>query len=190
MMANGHDSAEIPQMDTCRSKSIFQPLRTGHDRVDRRGEEERKKTLERNLAQTYAAKKASCPLRARCLDDSPNTVSVNFHDVLGRRTSIALFNVEAYPITLTQTPETGHVDGSMMNKYIAAFILLDETKSLLVIKPLHDSFCHRADLLSARLFHLLPKYRSPYGKGHFFDKAFDLRNNRSIVARCILRSGN
>ncbi len=109
----------------------------------RQGEEERRTVLERNFSKRNAAKKASCPLQARCSGKNFYTASPNFRDVLGRRPPIAFLNVKAYPITLTQALETGHVNGSMMDKHIAAFILLDETKSLLVIKPFHNSFCHR-----------------------------------------------
>jgi hypothetical protein len=43
----------------------------------------------------------------------------------------------------------------MMNEYIRAILLLDETKPLAVIEPLHDTICHANFLLRKKLNNLL-----------------------------------
>jgi hypothetical protein len=63
------------------------------------------------------------------------------------RTLGALFDVKGNPVTFIERFESGGVDCRMMNEYIRTVFLLDKTKPLAVIKPLHDTICHANILL-------------------------------------------
>jgi hypothetical protein len=54
----------------------------------------------------------------------------------------ALFHIERNPVSFVQGTKTGGVDGTVMYEYIRPVFLLDETKTLAVIKPFYNSVCH------------------------------------------------
>ena len=49
---------------------------------------------------------------------------------------------ELNPRTLFEGPETFGLDGGMMDENVRSVILLDETKALGIVKPLHRTFFH------------------------------------------------
>jgi len=53
----------------------------------------------------------------------------------------ALFDIEPNPLTFIERFKTCPDNGAVMDKNIAAFIILDETEPLLFVKPLYLSFC-------------------------------------------------
>ena len=81
-------------------------------------------------------------------------------DVFGRRPSAALFNFEAHPLTFIQALETFHIDGRVVDEYIATIVLFNKTESLFVIKPLNNPFCHGDTPPLAQIF-MVPDFRMP-----------------------------
>jgi len=57
---------------------------------------------------------------------------LQFPNALDRRPSTALFLLKAHPVTSIKALESGHVDGGVVNKYVATVFPLDEA----------ESFCH------------------------------------------------
>jgi len=60
------------------------------------------------------------------------------------------FDFERNPITFVERPESSGVDGCMMYENIRAVFLFDKTKSLTVVKPLHNTICHSNFLLRVK----------------------------------------
>jgi hypothetical protein len=58
-----------------------------------------------------------------------------------------IFDLKTYPLAFRQglEPFTGY--GGIMDKKVLSAILLDETKALLLVEPLHFSFWHKNTLL-------------------------------------------
>jgi hypothetical protein len=63
-----------------------------------------------------------------------------------------LFYVKAHPVAVIKALEPGHVDGGMVNEYVATLFLLNKTESLFIAKPFYDSVCH-SDILLSKNFH-------------------------------------
>ena len=51
------------------------------------------------------------------------------------RTFFPIFYVKGYPVAFIQRLETGSIDSGMMDKYIRAIFLFDETIAFFVAKP-------------------------------------------------------
>jgi hypothetical protein len=64
------------------------------------------------------------------------------NNISSSRTLGTFDDLKSYPSTLLEGFETFGLDGSMMNEYVIATILLDKTETLSIIKPLHCSFRH------------------------------------------------
>jgi len=64
------------------------------------------------------------------------------------RTFCPLLDVKSYAVTFIEGLKTGRIDSTMVHKYIRSVFLLDESKTFVVIKPLHSSVCHDIILLS------------------------------------------
>ncbi len=64
---------------------------------------------------------------------------LRFANVFGDRSSFAVFYLETHLVAFFQTLETGHIYGGVVNKYIRALFLFDETISFLVAKPFNCS---------------------------------------------------
>jgi hypothetical protein len=62
-----------------------------------------------------------------------------------------LFYLKADPVTFIKALESGHVDGGVVNKYIATLFLLNEAESFFLTEPIRDSFC-RDDILPSDRF--------------------------------------
>jgi hypothetical protein len=60
--------------------------------------------------------------------------------VFRRRAFLTLRDIETYPLTLGQRSETCSLNRTVMNEYIATFILFDESEALLLIEPFHFTF--------------------------------------------------
>jgi hypothetical protein len=69
-------------------------------------------------------------------------------DVFGDGAPVAFFQVKRHTLTFCQRPETGHVDGAVVDKHVTTPILLNETIPLVVAEPLNRSFCQTSFLLS------------------------------------------
>ncbi len=54
----------------------------------------------------------------------------------------SLLDVKGNTVTFAERFESGGVDSRMMDEYIRPIFLLDKTKTLAVIKPLHNTVCH------------------------------------------------
>jgi hypothetical protein len=67
---------------------------------------------------------------------------LKFANILRSRTFWAGDNIKADPITFSQGLESFSLDRGMMHEKIFAPFLLDKTKPLRIIKPLHSSFRH------------------------------------------------
>jgi hypothetical protein len=59
----------------------------------------------------------------------------------------AFFHGESYRVAFCQSFESVTLDGGKMYEYVFAIFLLDKTKTLAVIEPLHNSVCHSFVLL-------------------------------------------
>ena len=75
---------------------------------------------------------------------------LNDLDVFSLGTFGCVFDFETHPLTFRQDLETITGYGAIMDKNVLSAILLDETKALLLVEPLHFSFWHKKTLL---LFH-------------------------------------
>lgn len=64
-----------------------------------------------------------------------------------RRTFITLGNLEGHLRAFLQGLETGSVNAGVMNKYIRAAFLLDETVTLALAKPFNNTIRHCDTLL-------------------------------------------
>jgi hypothetical protein len=73
-----------------------------------------------------------------------------FRNALNRMPSTALFYLKAHLATFIKALESGHVDGGVVNKYVATIFLLNEAESFFVTEPLQDSFCQDDILLPNR----------------------------------------
>ena len=56
----------------------------------------------------------------------------------------SLLDVKGDPIAFVERSEPGGVDRRMMNENIRPIFLLDKSKTLAVIEPLHNTTCHAA----------------------------------------------
>ena len=63
-----------------------------------------------------------------------------FLDVLGRWSSIAVLNFKTDPFSFFECSETLHLNCSVVNKQIAAFIFFDKAVPLPITKPFYSSF--------------------------------------------------
>lgn len=75
---------------------------------------------------------------ARCFLDWSD--GLDFDDILGCGTPCAILDFKTYPFTFGKSPESLHVDRSVMDEQVTAFVFLNETIPLPVIKPFHCSF--------------------------------------------------
>ena len=57
------------------------------------------------------------------------------------RSLFALLDVKANSLTLIQCLEAFALNGAEVDKYIPAFIILDEAKPFFLVKPLYFTFC-------------------------------------------------
>ena len=64
-------------------------------------------------------------------------------DVLRFRTLRALGHVELDGFTFRERLEAFALDAAVMDEAVRAAFLFNETKTLLIIEPLHFAFCHR-----------------------------------------------
>jgi len=55
---------------------------------------------------------------------------------------VPLLDVETNPLSLVESLEARSLNGAVMYKNIPTFIIFNEAKTLLLIKPLHFAFCH------------------------------------------------
>ena len=73
---------------------------------------------------------------------------LNDLNVDGAWTFITLFDIKLDSLAFVQRPESGPLDGTVMNKNIAALVTLDETEPFFLIKPLYFTLCQSRFLLS------------------------------------------
>ena len=66
----------------------------------------------------------------------------------GGRAFRSLFDIEGHTVPFVEGFETGSVDCAMMHKHVRPVVLLDESESFPVIKPLYRSIGHTLILLS------------------------------------------
>jgi hypothetical protein len=78
------------------------------------------------------------------------TKKLNYRDIYGSRTFFALLYVEGNLIAFIESFETAGINPGMMNKYIRAVLLFNETITLAGIKPLYNSIRHEDILLSKK----------------------------------------
>jgi hypothetical protein len=62
--------------------------------------------------------------------------------------SRAFFDLKPDSLAFIQAFEPGCIDAGVMDEKILAFILLNKAIALLIVEPLHGSFCHSLFLLS------------------------------------------
>ena len=55
---------------------------------------------------------------------------------------VPLLDVETNPLSLVEGLEARSLNGAVMYENIPTFIIFNEAKTLLLIKPLHFAFCH------------------------------------------------
>lgn len=67
---------------------------------------------------------------------------LDLYDVVSGRALGTVDDFELNPRTLFEGPETFGLDGGMMDENVRSVILLDETKALGIVKPLHRTFFH------------------------------------------------
>ncbi len=72
------------------------------------------------------------------------TKSLDFADVLGLQTLLALGDFELNPVTFVEGLKSIRLNRGEVDEYVLASILGNETKTLLVLKPLHSTLCHAA----------------------------------------------
>jgi hypothetical protein len=75
---------------------------------------------------------------------------LELNDLVGGRTLGALDDLETHPGAFLQGFEALGLDGSVVHEDIRAAILLDEAKTLGIVKPFYRAFSHFLLLLSVR----------------------------------------
>jgi hypothetical protein len=66
---------------------------------------------------------------------------------------LACLNLKSDSLAFIEAFESGSIDVSVMDEKILTIILLNKAIALLVVEPLHGSFCHSALLLSKNFLH-------------------------------------
>jgi hypothetical protein len=105
-----------------------------------------KRALERSLhwVEPWSGDKKRRP--ASFLEGAPrNGLQIRLYGfyVFRRRAFLTLRDIETDPLTLGQRSETCSLNRTVVNEYIATFILFDESEALLLIEPFHFTFWHR-----------------------------------------------
>jgi hypothetical protein len=68
---------------------------------------------------------------------------------VGRRETLGAFSdIERYLVALAEGFEAGCIDRGMVDENVRSIFLLDETESLLVVKPFYGTISHDVILLS------------------------------------------
>jgi hypothetical protein len=69
---------------------------------------------------------------------------LDFTDVLGFQTLLALGDFKLHPVTFVEGLKSIRLNRGEVDEYVLASILGNETKTLLVLKPLDGTLCHAA----------------------------------------------
>ena len=67
-------------------------------------------------------------------------IRLDFSDVHGGRAFAPLSDLETDAVSFVQRPESGHINGGMMNKDVPAVVLLDKAVTFFITEPLNFSF--------------------------------------------------
>ena len=78
----------------------------------------------------------------------PYYTKLELADILSHGSPVTLFHIEAHSLTFSKGLESGSIYRGVVDKYVRALILLNETIALLLTKPFYSSFCQSHDLLS------------------------------------------
>jgi len=109
--------------------------------------------------------------RRRLFNETP----LDFADVLGFQTLLALGHVKLDAVSLVQGLIAISLNRGEVYEYILAPVLGNETKTLLVLKPFHSSLCHAATTFLLIKFNNIPgAFRGAKGRNILQKKFLNL----------------
>src|SRR5579863_5401005 len=70
--------------------------------------------------------------------------NLDLADVFGLQTLLALGDIKLHPVAFVKGLESIRLNRGEVDEYVLASVLGNETKTRLVLKPLHGTLCHAA----------------------------------------------